>query len=238
MTSKKKTELMACPQRLWRSCYAKNFYKMKKVLLSVVAMLIAGLSFGQVKWGITAGPNFSSVTAKAQGADKETSKLITGIRAGVTVDLPLADEFYIGTGLLYAGKGGKFKDRNVGGVNVEGNKVTLGYLQLPVNFLFKPEVGSGRMVLGAGPWLAYGLTGKYHDAAVGGGDIKAFDDEAQGAKLKRFDAGAGIVIGYELVNGLNFGLNADLGLLNAYDNTDNDRKFKNTSFGVSVGYKF
>lgn len=208
-----------------------NFYKMKKVLLSVAAMLIAGLSFGQVKWGIVAGPNFSSATVKPEGGDKETSGLITSVRAGVTVDLPLADEFYIGTGLLFAGKGAKNKDN-------KDIKTTLGYLQLPVNFLFKPEVGSGRLVLGAGPYVAYGISGKHKGGFMGvTGDRDAFDDEAGIGKLKRFDAGAGIVIGYELNNGLNFGLNGDLGLINAFDNTDVG-KWKNTSFGVSVGYKF
>lgn len=204
---------------------------MKKVLLSVVAMLIAGLSFGQVKWGIVAGPNFSSATIKS-GGEKETSGIITSVRAGVTVDLPLADEFYIGTGLLFAGKGAKNKDNS-------DIKTTLGYLQLPVNFLFKPEVGSGRLVLGAGPYVAYGISGK-HKGGLGNlsADVDAFDDEAGIYKLKRFDAGAGIVIGYELANGLNFGLNGDLGLINAFDNTDDDAKWKNTSFGVSVGYKF
>ncbi|HVI43672.1 MAG TPA: porin family protein [Chitinophaga sp.] len=203
---------------------------MKKVLLSVVALLIASLSFGQAKWGIVAGPQFSSVTVKnllGSGSGKETSKLITNVRAGITVDIPLADEFYIGTGLLYSGKGAKFKNSNT--------KLSLSYLELPINFMFKPEVGSGRLVLAAGPYIAYGLGGKYKDIP---GEAKAFDDEAGLMKLKRFDAGANINIGYELPQGLYFGLNTDLGLINAFDNTSNSRSFKNTSFGVSVGYKF
>ncbi|UCJ06555.1 PorT family protein [Chitinophaga pendula] len=208
---------------------------MKKLLLSVAALMIAGLSFGQVKFGIVAGPQFSSYTTKANGQSKETSKLLTSVRAGITVDLPLADEFYIGTGLLYSGKGGQDK----AGSNISF-KSRLSYLQLPINFLFKPEVGSGNLVLGVGPYIAYGLGGKHEGNFAGLVNVerKAFDDEAGAAKLKRFDAGAGLVVGYELKGGLNFGLNADLGLVNAYDNTDNGRRWKNTSFGVSVGYKF
>ncbi|CAL1520984.1 porin family protein [Chitinophaga sp. MM2321] len=202
---------------------------MKKVLLSAAALLIAGLTFGQAKWGIVAGPQFSSVTTKNAGlsSGKETSKILTGVRAGFTVDLPLADEFYIGTGLLYSGKGGKSKTTD--------DKISLSYLQLPVNFMFKPEVGNGRMVLAVGPYVSYGLSGKYKGS---GPELNAFDDEALVGKLKRFDAGADIQIGYETLMGIYFGLNADLGLVNAYDNTANDRSFKNTSFGVSVGYKF
>lgn len=207
---------------------------MKKVLLSAAALLIASLSFGQAKWGIVAGPNFSSITSKNFTTNgKETSKLITGVRAGVTVDIPLADEFFIGTGLLYAGKGGKDKDNT-------DFKTTLSYLQLPVNFMFKPEVGSGRMVLAVGPYFSYGIGGKYK-GKIGNVnfDTDVFDDPTY--KLKRFDAGAGIQIGYEMLNGLYFGLNTDLGLINTFDDTksiNGDRSFKNTSFGVSLGYKF
>ena len=68
--------------------------------------------------------------------------------------------------------------------------------------------------------------------------VKAFDDAAGIAKLKRFDAGLGIVAGYEMNEGLYLGLNADLGLVNCYSNTDNGASWRNTSFGVSVGYKF
>lgn len=207
---------------------------MKKVLLSAVAMLIAGLSFGQVKWGVVAGPNFSSATVKS-GGDKETSDLLIGVRAGITADLPLADEFFIGTGLLYAGKGGKNKDNS-------DFKTTLSYLQLPILFTYKPQVGSGNLVLGVGPYLAYGLGGK-HKGGIGNltGDLKAFDDESGPYKLKRFDAGAGIQVGYELPQGVYFGLNTDLGLVNVASETSlggQDFSWKNTSFGVSVGYKF
>lgn len=209
---------------------------MKKVLLFCAAILTAGVTFGQTKFGILAGPNFSSYTAKHMilNSDKETSDLLVGVRAGITADLQLAEEFYIGTGLLYAGKGGKAKDNN-------DFKTTLSYLQLPINFLFKPEVGTGKLNLGAGPYVAYGLGGK-HKGTFNNTTIEynAFDDESEpiGQRLKRFDAGVGIVAGYELNSGLYLGLNADLGLVNAYDNTDNDRSFKNTSFGVSLGYKF
>jgi hypothetical protein len=205
---------------------------MKKVLLSVAALMIAGITFGQTKFGIVAGPNFSSATVKNAAGNKETGDLVVGVRAGVTADLSLADEFYIGTGLLYAGKGNKTNDNL---------KTTLSYLQLPINFLFKPEVGNGWLNLGAGPYVAYGLGGK-HKGTVGNvsAEWKAFDDESNiiGGKLKRFDAGLGIVAGYEMKAGLYMGINADLGLVNAYDNTDNDRSWKNTSFGVSLGYKF
>ncbi|MBV8254559.1 MAG: PorT family protein [Chitinophaga sp.] len=205
---------------------------MKKLLLSVVALLIASVSFGQAKWGILAGPNFSGVTYQNLGflptGSKEHSSIVTNFRGGITVDIPLADEFSVGTGLLYAGKGGKFKNSDV--------KVNLSYLQVPIMFQFEPEVGNGNMVLGIGPYLAVGVGGNYKNTAVG--TVGAFDDAAGNAKLKRFDAGGTFQIGYETKMGCYIGLNGDLGMVNVIDNSSNDRKFRNASFGVSLGYKF
>ena len=63
---------------------------MKKVLLSVAALMIAGITFGQTKFGIVAGPNFSSATVKGANDSKETGDLLVGVRAGFTADLQLA----------------------------------------------------------------------------------------------------------------------------------------------------
>lgn len=206
---------------------------MKKVLFSLAALFIAGASFAQVKFGVTAGPSFSSYTSKANG-DKETSKLMTGLRAGVSVDLPLADEFYIQPSLLYVGKGGKME---AGSLDL---KTRLNYLELPINFMYKPEVGAGNLFIGLGPYLAYGLGGK-HELADNNGNKVESDVEWGNDNLtqfKRLDAGANFQVGYEFPMGFNVGLHTDLGLVNVRGNGDDDNSFRNTSFGVSVGYKF
>ena len=204
---------------------------MKKALLSVAALLIAGATFAQTKFGIVAGPSFSSYTYKVSG-DKETSDLLVNFRAGLTADLQLADEFYIQPSLLYTGKGGK---EEVFGFDTKTN---VGYLELPINFMYKPEVGNGNLFIGLGPYFAVGLNGNretvVNDAVVKN-DIE-FGDES--GEMKRFDAGANFQVGYELPMGLNFGLFTDLGLVNLQGNGDDDNSFRNTAFGVTVGYKF
>lgn len=208
---------------------------MKKVLLSVAALFIAGASFAQVKFGVTAGPSFSSYTSKVSG-DKETSKLMTGLRAGITVDLPLADEFYIQPSLLYVGKGGMMESENFD----LKLKTRINYLELPINFMYKPEVGNGNIFIGFGPYIAYGLGGKSELADDNGNklssDIEWGNDNM--SQMKRLDAGANFQFGYEFPMGFNIGLHTDLGLVNVRGNGDDDNSFRNTSFGVSVGYKF
>src|SRR5690242_2192654 len=135
---------------------------MKKWFLGVAALLLAGATHAQTSFGIKAGPNFSSATSKADGS-KETSKIITGVAGGVYANLPIGPQFYIQPSLLYEGKGGKAK---------EGDATTrLNYLTLPIDFLFKPEVGAGSWMVGVGPYLGYGISGK-----TGDNDIDPFKD--------------------------------------------------------------
>ncbi|UYQ92946.1 PorT family protein [Chitinophaga horti] len=202
---------------------------MKKVLLSAAALFIAGLSFGQVKYGIVVGPNFSSMTSKL-GGEKHTSDLKVGVRAGFTADIPLADDFYVQPSLLYANKGGK-EDGEFFGLDYS-YKTNLHYLNVPVNFLFKPEVGTGNMILGVGPYFAWALSGKSGD-----NDIEFGSDEMD-HDLKRFDSGGNLQVGYELKNGLNFVLHAEMGFINLAPGGDSDNAARTNSFGVSVGYKF
>ncbi|WP_158538723.1 porin family protein [Chitinophaga skermanii] len=196
---------------------------MKKLMLSAIAILLASASFAQAKWGVVAGPTFSSYTLKVLGS-KSTSDIITNFRGGVTLDLPIADEFYVQPSLLYTGKGGKgdFLTRDV--------KTNLHYLELPVNFMYKPEVGAGNLFIGIGPYLAYALGGNVNGNSIDFGN--------QAGELKRFDVGGNFQVGYELSNGINFGLYTDLGLVNLAGDGDSDNSFRNTSFGVNIGYKF
>jgi|SRR5690348_2821297 len=208
---------------------------MKNVILSLTALLIAGVGFAQtigqqpISFGIKAGPNFSSYTSKASGT-KTTSKLIVGLEAGVYANISLADEFYFQPSLLYAGKGGKDKNSDT--------KINLSYLELPLDFLFKPDIGNGnKFIVGVGPYVAYGIGGSVKGSAPSYDPFKAGGPNNNGA-LKRFDAGANVQLGYEIPKGFNVGLNTDLGLINLQNGGDNNNSFRNTSFAVTVGYTF
>ncbi|HEY6082376.1 MAG TPA: porin family protein [Chitinophagaceae bacterium] len=207
---------------------------MKKVLLSLTALLIAGVGFAQtagqppVSFGIKAGPNFSSYTSKSSG-NKQTSKLKVGLEAGAYANISLADEFYFQPSLLYAGKGGKDKNSDT--------KINLSYLELPLDFLFKPDIGNGnKFIVGVGPYVAYGIGGSVKGSTPSYDPFKSYN--GTDASLKRFDAGANVQLGYEMPSGFNVGLNTDLGLVNALNHGDNNNSFRNTSFAVTVGYTF
>ncbi|MCD2422753.1 PorT family protein [Niabella pedocola] len=225
-----------------------------KAFMVAAAVSISGAAMSQVEIGIRAGANFSNATIKDANDNKVDTKLNPGWHAGVTFDIPVADEFYVQPGALFSTKGFKTDNSYFGGnANING-KASASYIEVPVNFLYKPELGSGKLLLGAGPYVAYGVGGKWDAKASGGnasissdgslefkGDSK---DASGGDKLvygKPFDAGANLLFGYEFANKLSFQLNGQLGLLNIEPKNDGkkpDAKMKNTGFGISVGYKF
>ncbi|HEX2533115.1 MAG TPA: PorT family protein, partial [Chitinophagaceae bacterium] len=57
-------------------------------------------------------------------------------------------------------------------------------------------------------------------------------------RVKRFDAGGNLLAGYEFANRLSFQLNAQLGLVDINPKMNDESKWRNTGFGVSLGYRF
>lgn len=210
---------------------------MRTKILSVFIIVIITAFAAQAQnsgasFGILGGVNFYNLTGEEDNGDKLENKLLPGFHAGVNVLIPVATDFYFNPGLLFSGKGAK---------NTEGSqdvKMNLSYLELPLNFLYRGQLGEGFIMIGFGPYLGYGIGGK-----VKGGsaeiDVKFKDPEAGTSAyyLKPFDAGANISVGYELSNSLFFQLNSQLGLLNISQEDDNS-VLKNTGFGLSVGYRF
>ena len=206
--------------------------KTKIMFAVVITTLFTTTIFAQSKtsFGIRGGVNFQNLNGKDNNGDKLDNKLKTGFNAGVNVEIPVGIDFYLQPGLLFSIKGAKYDFQGV-----EASR-TLSYLELPVNFLYKPELGEGRMLLGFGPYAAFAVGGKIK----GGSTNIDLEFGDQPGETKRFDAGANLLAGYEFGNNLSFQLNAGLGLLNMYNRMSGDNKttLKNTGFGVSLGYRF
>lgn len=235
--------------------------KMKQLLFG--SLLFAAFSAtalqsqAQVEVGVRAGLNLSNVAGKDADGNKayKDSKLNPGFHAGLTFDIPVADEFYVQPGALFSTKGYKY-DFSRSDTRYE-SKTTPYYIEVPVNFLYKPTLGEGKLLLGAGPYVAYGLGGKWKAEGSGSligtdvytsGDgnlefVNDFEDRSNNKQVygKPFDFGANLLAGYEFSNKFSAQLNGQLGLANLRPNTNGDKPestFKNVGFGVSVGYKF
>jgi hypothetical protein len=202
----------------------------------VLTLAVANKTQAQVTFGIRGGINFFNINGHNEAGQKLDNKLKTGFDLGVNIEAPLAQDFYIQPGLLFASKGGKSTIDN-------GEKATyrLSYLEVPVNFIYKPEVGTGKLLLGAGPYLGFGLGGKVKSSSGAEADIKfkstAGNDPSVGLYYKPVDFGANLLVGYEFTRHVSVQLNAQLGLTNNSPYKDGS-SYKNTGFGLSLGYRF
>ena len=126
--------------------------------------------------------------------------------------------------------------------------VNLNYLELPLNLVYKGALGNGKIYLGLGPYLAYGIGGKVKmgDEEV---DVKfknkvtEDDYEEDVFFVKALDAGGNIFVGYELSQGLFFQLNTQLGMIDLWPEYEGEGDMgeavmKNIGFGLSVGLRF
>ena len=207
--------------------------QIKSVVLLLGLGMIWNVTHAQTSFGIRGGVQFFNLNGKDESGDNWQNKLHTGFHLGVNAEVPVAEDFYVQPGLLFSVKGAKTKYPNA------DVKTNLNYLEIPVNFLYKPALGEGKLLLGFGPYLAYGLGGKATDG-TNDADVK-FKNSPNGSVdaiyFKPLDAGANILFGYEFANRLSAQLNAQLGLVNI-NPYSNDATIKNTGFGISLGYRF
>jgi hypothetical protein len=204
-----------------------------------------GLTGSKTSFAILGGINLQNLNGKDASGNKLENDMIIGYHAGVNVQLPVAPEFYFQPGLMYSIKGAEMTD------GVLTSTYKLSYVELPLNFVYKAQVGNGYFMLGFGPYVAYGIGGKaiYEGGAASvENDIEFKKEVASGDPLttvfvKPFDAGANLFFGYELPAGLFLQVNTQLGLLdiNPPDNRitgENNSTLKNTGYGLSLGFRF
>lgn len=213
---------------------------MKKILL-LAGLTIASLTtFAQTTtFGVNAGANFSKLTSSADGGSASTQSL-TGFHVGGVVDIGFSEQFSIQPGLLFSTKGGKSSyNIDVDGTNFSGSaKITLNYLEVPVNFIYKAPAGEGNVFIGAGPYVGYGLSASSSvtgDGATQDGEGTKFgsgDDD-----IKRVDFGVNFLVGYQLKQGLAISAGYGLGIANLSNSSDNGNT-KNQVVTVSLGYFF
>lgn len=206
---------------------------MKKLFfLMVIATIYTTASFAQI--GVQAGATFASfkVEDNTTSSANQTSDSKVGLTVGVFTEVPVSTNFLFRPELNYTQKGGKVKT-SVGTTSYE-SKLTLNYLELPLNFVYK---ASGGFFVGAGPVLGYGMSGKIKtktgststdDKIKFGGD--ASDD------LKAFEFAANLLAGYQVGNSIIITVLYNMGLSNL--SNDSDETFKNRFFGIKLGKTF
>jgi hypothetical protein len=222
---------------------------MKKITMILASgILLAATAQAQSKtsFSVRAGVNLQNLNGEDENGTKHEYKMATKWHIGVEADVPVGTDFYFRPGLVFNNKGAQ-QSETIMGEKFE-MKANVAYIDIPMSFVYKPQVGSGRAILGFGPYAGFGISGKMKAEMAGQSeeadiefknDVKASDPDA--FYLKRLDAGANIFAGYEFTPNIFVQLNAQLGLVNIepkYEGQSSESKTKHTGFGLSVGYRF
>lgn len=225
-----------------------------KLIFTVAILLLSFSVFAQTQLGFRLGFNMSNEISKDASGNKFSTGFVPGFHAGVTADIPIAQSLYFQPGLLFSTKGAKVSRSN-GGVSVTTLEVPH-FLELPLNVIYKSPLGNGNLLLGAGPYLAYGVGGKLKLKAQQTeksyklkflNDYSSADsslNSTNGTTVpygKPLDLGVNALVGYEFTNQISAQLNGQLGLRNlapAIDGKQNGGSFKNYQLSFSIGYKF
>jgi len=216
-----------------------------RIVATAVAALFSTVLFaqkmtydaGKTTFGVRGGVNFNTITGKDVSGDKLDNDIKTGFHVGLNAEVPLGSGTYLQPGVLYSQKGAEYKD--------DAGHLKLTYIEVPVNFIYKPILGTGRMLLGFGPYVGFGLGGKLENSTGKETDVeftKTYDAAIEKPQLKGIDYGGNFLAGYEFSNNFSFQVNAQLGLADlipaSSPGSTSKSKANNTGFGVSVGYRF
>jgi Outer membrane protein beta-barrel domain len=224
----------------------------RTILLSGALLMVGFGALSQdnqkVSFGIRGGFGYQNINGDDQRGNKLEFDMVPRYNVGIVLEIPLANQFFVQPSLLYATKGAKTNNNYL---NLDmSSDVNLGYLELPVNFVYKPTLGKGNLIVGIGPYIAYGIGGQieYNRDGISTEEDIEFTDEYSTDILtdqkyyKPLDYGGNIMFGYQFAGGLSAQLNAQLGMADIRaENTmqpNSQAIFKNTGFGISLGYLF
>jgi len=222
--------------------------KTKVISLLMILVLSASLAIaqdnGKTSFAIIGGMNLQNLNGKAFNGDKLNNDLLMSYHFGVNAEIAIAPKFYFQPGLQFSVKG----DKNKSEASTSTTKIN--YIEMPLNIVYKAAAGNGFVMLGFGPYVAYGIGGNVKteagalslDQKIKFKSVVEATDDLLLPYYKPFDAGANVFIGYEMACGGFVQLDTQLGLLKInpeYKEFPGSKSAeKNFGFGLSTGYRF
>ena len=215
---------------------------MKKVMITLTLAAFTMMAQAQFSVGVRAGFNLTNMTEKYEGGLFQPDlKFIPGFQAGIVGEFAIGNAFAIQPGLLFATQGARMSMKEeLFGETIEMNaSVNLNYLQMPINAQLKLDLGSAIILLQAGPYLGYALSGKVKTEATFLGETEKEEDKIEfgsdEGKMRAFDFGVGFGAGVQFGN-FQVGLGYNLGLANL--SNQDGATTRNNGFALTATYLF
>ena len=179
----------------------------------------ADSSKDKLTFGVVAGYNMASASFKDRyGSDVKSQG---GFHVGMTMDVPLASNFFFSTGLLYSAKGYQYKSYN--DIDEKGNPQ---YIDVPIQALYRLPLGkSAALRFQAGPYVALCVGGKVTDEW---NSYNKLYDESFSSAYTGFDYGLQGGIGFD-ISGFDIHVAYQMG---------GAKKYINKNLMIGIGYRF
>lgn len=189
-----------------------------------------------VTFGISAGAHLNTINGKNATGGSLNHDMKLGFNGGVNAEFPMRNGFYLQPGVEFRQEGAELEN---------GSKLSLSYVNIPVNLMYKAPLTTGRVLVGFGPYVGFGIDGKM-EAPDGTERDVVFNNtysvaDAGDLQFRKMDAGANFIAGYEFRNKISAAIKAQLGLIDINTDTklsDDKTSYRNTGFGLSLGYRF
>ena len=195
---------------------------MKKLVLSLglLAGVASAANAQEVRFGVKAGVSLSSVT----GDNTKEAKNLVGANAGIMADVSFSDLISFHPELLYSQKGFKLES---GSATAQSR---LSYLDLPLLLRVKAD----GLFFEAGPQVGFLVAEKDEINVPGLGSSTSTSTDG----TRKVDFGYIAGIGYQLPQGLEFGIRYNGGITDVNDPSTDGNKQRNSAFQFQVGYLF
>jgi len=232
---------------------------MKKIFYSVILLATVGYSAKAQEISINPeiGATYNGVMQKINGEKRDATYQV-GMRLGAMVDYQFNDNMSISPGLIFSvntggntkGEGHYYTGSNIPSSFHDSRTYHMHYLQVPVFFVYKTtnEYNDAHGIFGIGPTANFGIAGKYEqeyqDVTNGRVSLQKRDESfpygnnARFDRARRFDLWGSVFAGYQTAFGLYFKVQYGIGLLNIAPAGDANNVLRNSSFGLTLGYKF
>jgi hypothetical protein len=227
---------------------------MKIKNLLIVLCLSSFTAQSQVSFGVNAGANMGSMANKYDGKKDKTVKSAVGYIIAGDVNIPLGEHLVFQTGLQWESLHTKANEENVtstGGYTYKdsyNSKSSLNFINIPVKIYYKIPVGTGSFMVGAGPYLGIGISGKSKGTSkteftyAGTTNVQQYDFNEKvvfgsaDTAVKRTNFGVGVNLSYTMANNIRLSLYSNFGLANI-NNADKSSS-KASTYGITIGYVF
>lgn len=215
-----------------------------KIFLTGICFLLAFQLHAQLSVGGKIGVNIATWSISDDLKDETTDeKYVTGLQAGVVLEVPISSILCFQPELLYFQKGFKqTAEEVISGELLTGEKTnTINYLEIPLllKLKFGPE-GGAKFFVTVGPAIGYAASGTTRSKFTYGGfsEDETRDIDFEEDEYSRFDFGASAGIGAAIPAGPG-SVNVDARYLFDFINLnsgDGPEEAMNRGIGISVGY--